>query len=148
MSIRDASILAPVSGTITQATVREAGTVMAAGEVLMRIVEQDQAPIIEASIAVADIDEIAPDQAVRIDLSPLDPIAGQTINARITQISADRETDNQGTNRFTIRVEPEQEIALPTGAPVRVLIPTAEQTLIARLLSPLTRRIEDGLSAR
>lgn len=140
------TLKAPISGIIVNAIVRAPGTVIAAGETLMAIVATDTAPLIQATIQGRDIEKITQGQAVQIDLSPLDAMTTNTIEGTITRIAADANRDQAGQLGYPIEITlSPNSTSLPTGAPVRVLLPTAEESLMGRLLSPLQRRIGAAL---
>ena len=144
------TITAPASGIVTNMVVRKAGTVIGPNETLMNIVTDGEAAMVEAFVPSNDIDEIAVGQKAEIDLSPLDPIAASSIPGTITRISADTAGETQENRFYRIEVElpAPHQLELRSGAPVRVLLPTAQETLLSRLLSPLHHRLNQAWRER
>ena len=146
-SMTRAVIKAPIAGTVTDMKVHTAGGVIKAGETLMAIIPNDEKLFIEAQIDPNDIDVVRPGLEAHVRLTPYSARFAPPIPGKVTQVSADRFTD-QRTNatyyqaRIELTKKPSEidaSMKLYPGMPAEVIIVTGERTMLAYLFSPLTR---------
>jgi len=138
-------ITAPVSGQVMNSRFKSPGGVVQRGEALMDIVPNEERLLIDARVAVTDIDIVRPGLAAMVHLSALASYRLPRINGTVDSVSADRVTDpNTGQSYYLARVEVSPESLkligsneLTSGMPAEVLIVTSERTMLEYLLEPV-----------
>jgi HlyD family secretion protein len=147
--LRHVDIRAPQTGWVHQLSVHTVGGVISAGETIMLIVPMDDALSVEAKIAPNDIDQLRPDQPVRLRFSAFDQRTTPQLNGSIKWISPDLTEDPRTKmSSYTIRVRvPDEEIArlrglkIIPGMPVEAFVETESRTVMSYLVKPLTDQI-------
>jgi HlyD family secretion protein len=147
--LRHVDIRAPQTGWVHQLSVHTVGGVISAGETIMLIVPMDDALSVEAKIAPNDIDQLRPDQPVRLRFSAFDQRTTPQLNGSIKWISPDLTEDPRTKmSSYTIRVRvPGEEIArlrglkIIPGMPVEAFVETESRTVLSYLVKPLTDQI-------
>ena len=137
-------ILAPVTGNVLNMTLHTVGGVVAQGRSILDIVPYQDRLIVEAQIAINDIDSVAVGSTADIRFSVFNEVKSTVIEGRIEYISADRLVpENGGFPYYLARLEVTDKgmIALEghtliPGMPAEVLINTGTRTLLQYLLQP------------
>lgn len=138
-------VTAPVSGYVVNLQFKSPGGVVVRGEPIMEIVPAEEKLLIDARVAVVDIDVVHPGQQAAIHLTSLDAYRLPRIEGIVRTISADRIVDERsGQAYYLARVEvPTEQMdkigggaELVPGMPAEVLIVTGERTMIQYLLEP------------
>ena len=137
-------ILAPVTGNVLNMTLHTVGGVVAQGRPILDIVPYQDRLIVEAQIAIHDIDSVAVGSTADIRFSVFNEVKSTVIEGRIEYISADRlVSENGGFPYYLARLEVTDKgmIALEghtliPGMPAEVLINTGTRTLLQYLLQP------------
>ncbi|MBT3505649.1 MAG: HlyD family type I secretion periplasmic adaptor subunit [Piscirickettsiaceae bacterium] len=137
-------ILAPVTGNVLNMTLHTVGGVVAQGRSILDIVPYQDRLIVEAQIAINDIDSVAVGSTADIRFSVFNEVKSTVIEGRIEYISADRlVSENGGFPYYLARIEVTDKgmIALEghtliPGMPAEVLINTGTRTLLQYLLQP------------
>lgn len=138
-------IPAPIGGTIVGLRVRTSGGVISPGEPILDIVPLNEALLIEAQIAVTDIDTVALGQPARIHLSAYPQRNLQPLDGEVVALSADSMADEQTripyyAARISVATEALEslppDVELRPGMPAEVFITTDARTVIDYLLSP------------
>ena len=137
-------ILAPVTGNVLNMTLHTVGGVVAQGRSILDIVPYQDRLIVEAQIAINDIDSVAVGSTADIRFSVFNEVKSTVIEGRIEYISADRlVAENGGFPYYLARLEVTDKgmIALEghtliPGMPAEVLINTGTRTLLQYLLQP------------
>ena len=137
-------ILAPVTGNVLNMTLHTVGGVVAQGRPILDIVPYQDRLIVEAQIAINDIDSVAVGSTADIRFSVFNEVKSTVIEGRIEYISADRlVSENGGFPYYLARLEVTDKgmIALEghtliPGMPAEVLINTGTRTLLQYLLQP------------
>ena len=137
-------VTAPVSGFVVNSRFKSPGGVIVKGEPIMEIVPADEKLLIDARVAVVDIDVVHVGQAATVRLTSLAAYRLPRINGIVRTISADRIVDqNTGQAYYLARVEvPNDEMdklghaELVPGMPAEVLIVTGERTMLEYLVEP------------
>ena len=137
-------ILAPVTGNVLNMTLHTVGGVVAQGRSILDIVPYQDRLIVEAQIAINDIDSVAVGSTADIRFSVFNEVKSTVIEGRIEYISADRlVSENGGFPYYLARLEVTDKgmIALEghtliPGMPAEVLINTGTRTLLQYLLQP------------
>lgn len=139
-------IVAPQSGLIANLVFHTRGGVIPPGSAVMEIVPKDDKLIVEARVALTDIDVVHADLPARVRLSAFKARRVPVLDGKVITVSADRITDkNTGASYYLARVEIDQDeidnhlsekIELYPGMPAEVLIVTGTRTLLDYLFSP------------
>lgn len=137
-------IRAPVSGLVLGLQVTSPRSVIRAAEPLLFIVPQDRPLIVTAQLSPMDIDEVHPDQPVRLRLASLPGRTTPELMASIATISADALTDDTGKisyYRAEIRLPQAAldslgDLRLVPGMPVEAFIQTGDRSPLSYLMQP------------
>ena len=145
-----AIVRAPAGGKIVGLKVFTVGGVVGPGDVLMEIVPQDRALVIQANVAPNDADDLKVGQETQIRFTSLHERDLPILKGRLTELSADSfldETSGQRFFRAEISVPPAEmerirkvrgpRTGLQAGLPVEVLVPLRKRTALDYLLEPL-----------
>ncbi len=108
--------------------------------------------VIEAELAAQDIDLVKAGNGARVRLTSYNQRHLNPLEARVTQVSADRFQDKQGADVYRLLLEVDAqalarqpEIKLYPGMPVQALILGKERTLMNYLLTPVLAGVERSL---
>jgi len=137
-------IVAPVSGDILNMTLHTIGGVVGPGKPILDIVPRQDRLIVEAEIAIYDIDSIKLGSSADIRFSVFNKVKTTVIEGRVEYISADRlVSQNSGYPYYLAHIEVTdqgvdalQGHTLIPGMPAEVLINTGTRTLLQYLLQP------------
>jgi epimerase transport system membrane fusion protein len=137
-------ILAPVTGNVLNMTLYTVGGVVVQGRPILDIVPYQDKLIVEAQIAINDIDSIAVGSNADIRFSVFNEVKATVIEGRVEYISADRLVSENGSYPYylaRLEVTDQGMIALQghtliPGMPAEVLINTGTRTLLQYLLQP------------
>jgi HlyD family secretion protein len=145
-----ATVRAPESGKVVGLKVFTVGGVVGPGDVLMEIVPQDRALVIQAMVAPNDADDLKLGQETQIRFTSLHERNLPILKGKLTKLSADSFVDEQSGQRFfrsEISVPPAElerirkvrgaRTGLQAGLPVEVLIPLRKRTALDYLMEPL-----------
>jgi epimerase transport system membrane fusion protein len=146
-------IRAPYSGYVVGLTVFSVGGVIGRGEKLMDIVPDSQSLAVDASVPVDDIEDLRAGMRAEVRLTAYPARTTPVMHGTITQISADRLTDNKtGASFYSVLVkidaaelEKNRNIVLVPGMTTVVMVPTHERTALTYLLKPLTEAVNRGM---
>lgn len=139
-------VVAPVKGYVQNLQVRNAGTVIPAGGVLMEVVPVDDELRVETKIATRDVGHVAPGQMVKVKVSSYDFVRYGAVEGRLEYVSATTYVDEQNGQpyykgmvslpRTYLGENPSENRILP-GMTVQADIVTGEKTLLQYLLKPI-----------
>lgn len=145
-----AIVRAPAGGKIVGLKVFTVGGVVGPGDVLMEIVPQDRALVIQANVAPNDADDLKVGQETQIRFTSLHERDLPILKGRLTELSADSFLDEKSGQRFfraEVSVPPAEmerirkvrgaKTGLQAGLPVEVLVPLHKRTALDYLLEPL-----------
>lgn len=143
-------ITAPSSGVITDLKFYTIGGVIGPGEKIVDIVPQDDKLVIEAHVALNDIDVVRPGQEARIRLRVYKTRKVPQVHGTVQQVSPDRfvnERTGQAFYKARILVDPKaleklKDIELYPGMPTDVLIVTGSRTFLQYLIAPITDTLQ------
>jgi HlyD family type I secretion membrane fusion protein len=154
---RDASerqrIAAPIGGVVVGQRVFTPGAVVAPREVLMEIVPEDQALIVEARIRPEDINHVRVGSAAEVRLTAYQQRTTPLVAGSVNYVSADRMTDSQtGTPYYVVNVDVQPgaleqagNLKMQAGMPAEVYIRTDSRTAFDYLLAPVTAYLRRGM---
>ncbi|MDX2096083.1 MAG: HlyD family type I secretion periplasmic adaptor subunit [Alphaproteobacteria bacterium] len=143
---RRVEITAPLAGTITGLSIHTIGGVVRPGETLMYLVPSDDRLIVEARVAIEDVDVVQAGLIAQVRLTAFKSRYLRPIKGKVLTIAADRFDDkNTGESYYIARIEiPQQEIAalgrgitLTSGMPADVLIVTGNRTMLSYIMQPI-----------
>jgi HlyD family secretion protein len=156
--VANATIRAPVSGSVVGLSVFSAGSVIGPGQRLMEIVPDAAPLVVEARLSPNDIADVSLGQEAQIRLFALHDRTLPILMGKVTQVSADAFNDERtGARYFTVEVTVpvNQVIALRKaegktsgirpGLPVQVMISLRKRTALEYLLEPLTQSMWTSL---
>jgi HlyD family type I secretion membrane fusion protein len=116
------------------------------GEPLMDLVPRDQPLVIEARVSPKDIDVVYPGLKADIHLSALNARHLARVQGEVTQVSADRLTDQKtGEPYYTAQIQVDlaeiqkktPEVKLSPGMPAEAMIITGQRTTLDYLIEPI-----------
>lgn len=143
--LRRTTIKAPTAGIVVSSTYNSRGSVIAPGEKIMEILPTGSGLVVDARLRPQDIDMVRVGQSAKLRLSALNMRLTPEILATVTQVSADRLTDEvthepyfraklKITDDLPRAVKPEQ---LYPGMPIEVFINTGDRTFLEYLARPI-----------
>jgi HlyD family type I secretion membrane fusion protein len=141
--------VAPVAGEVVNLRVHTLGGVVGPREPLLDIVPEEKALVIEARVAVEDIDEVQRGTLADVRLSAFSQRSTPLVQGEISYVSADRLVDEATSlPYFTVQVTVgERALAeagnlhLYPGMPAEVFIRTRERSALDYLLEPITNSL-------
>ncbi len=151
--LRRSTVRAPASGRVVGLKVFTVGGVVAPGDVLMEIVPQDRALVVEAKASPTHADDLRIGMETQVRFSGLQERNLPILNGEISKVSADvLEDERTGQRYFKIQVVvPPKELAvirefrpdgaLRAGLPAEVMVPLRKRTALAYLVEPLTQTL-------
>ena len=143
-------VKAPVGGLIVGLNVHTEGGVVVPGQLLMEIVPDNDALIVEGQVLPTDVDDLRVGQSARVKLSGFQQRTTPELTGMLQYVSADSMLDERsGMTYFIIRVSiaAEELAKLPSeglipGMPAEVFVQTGERTALEYLLQPLSDTID------
>ena len=149
-------ILAQQSGRVQNVTVTTVGAIIRPGVSLLEITPANDRLLVEARVAVEDIDAVSIGQSAEVRVSALNLRMTPAVFGDVRSVSGDRLVDERTqAGYFLIEINISQaeleklgEQSISAGMPAEVILPTGEQTLINYLISPLTDAMRRGFLER
>jgi HlyD family type I secretion membrane fusion protein len=142
--LRRTEVVAPVSGIVVNLQVHTTGGVIGPGDPLLDLVPGEDTLIIEARLALTDIDVVRVGLPARVRFTSYNQRSTPSFEGVVSHVSADRIEDRRAEEAFyRVRVElaaGQEELGaleLHPGMPVEVMIRTGERTLLAYLAEPI-----------
>ncbi|GAB4351491.1 MAG: HlyD family type I secretion periplasmic adaptor subunit [Gammaproteobacteria bacterium] len=152
--VKQSEIRSPVRGTVKQLLVNTIGGVVQPGQEVVEIVPADDALVLEARIAPRDIAFLRPGQRARVKFTAYDFAVYGGLDARLVQIGADTETDEQGNAYYRVKLRTdrnhigEERLPIIPGMVAEVDILTGKKSILTYLLKPVLRAKETALRER
>jgi HlyD family secretion protein len=146
-------IRAPVAGRVVGLKVFTKGGVIAPGDLLMEIVPDHRALVIDGRVSPLFADDLHPGMAATIRFVSLQGRNVPVLDGTVTKLSADGLEDERTGARYfrvEVRVEPAELAKLRTsvagsglraGLPVSILIPLRKRSALTYLLEPLSNAL-------
>ena len=146
-------VRAPHAGTVVGTSIHTEGGVIGAGEPLLDIVPEGDDLVIESRVRTEDIDKVSVGQVAVVRLSAFDLRTTPELEGTVTQVSADRVTDDAtGASYYVVRSRiPEDELAklgeldLVPGMPAETFVQTGERTVLSYLIKPMSDAVSRSL---
>tara|TARA_R110000868_G_scaffold84822_3_gene238879 strand:+ start:2420 stop:3835 length:1416 start_codon:yes stop_codon:yes gene_type:complete len=144
-TLRRTNVVAPVSGTVVDSKVATVGGVISQGEVLMHIVPNDDALVIDAKINPLDVDSVHPGLQAKVQLLAFKQRNTPMLIGKVERISADViQNEQTGEAYYLARIViPVKQLArlqnklLHPGMPVQVMIIIDNRTPFSYFVSPI-----------
>lgn len=147
-----ATVRAPASGKVVALKVFTVGGVVGPGDVLMEIVPQDRALVIQANVSPNDADDLRVGQQTQIRFPSLHERDLPILMGRLTELSADSFVDEKSGQRYfraEISVPPSElerirkvrgaRSGLQAGLQAEVLVPLYKRTALDYMIEPLSQ---------
>lgn len=149
-------IRAPYAGRVVALTIFGQGAVVGKGEKILDIVPDKTSLIVEAQIAIDDINDVKPGQAAEVHFNAFKQRLLPRIRGSVVTVSADRLLDqrtNQAYFNALVAIDAGDLTSVPDmtlypGMSVTVMIQTVERTALDYLLSPLTQSFSKAFRER
>ncbi|MFZ1712085.1 MAG: HlyD family type I secretion periplasmic adaptor subunit [Nitrosomonas sp.] len=150
----NALVRAPVDGFVAGISVFTQGGVVAPGARMMDIIPSEDVLVVEGQIPVHLIDRVHAGLEVDLIFSAFNQNKTPHILGEVTQVSADRFTDEQtGIPYYMMKAQVKSESMallakhqIRAGMPVEIFVKTGERSLMNYLLKPILDRIHTSLS--
>jgi len=147
------TIRSPVKGIIQRLYANTIGGVIAPGGEIMDIVPREDALLIEVRIKPADIAYINVGQEARLKFTAYDFAIHGSLKGKVSFVSADTVTDEEGVSYYVARVRPERPylgikskpMLIKVGMASETDIITDKKTILEYLLKPIHRGLERAL---
>lgn len=154
--VRRTEVRSPVRGIVQTIHISTIGGVIKPGENILSIIPVDDQLIIEAKISPSDIAFIYPSQQATVRFSAYDYSVYGTLDAAVTDISADTMEGKQGEVYYRVKLKTSQpalshdgkEYPILPGMMAQVDIHIGQKTVLEYLLKPLTRIQQKALRER
>ena len=149
-------LIAPQDGKIFQRAVHTVGGVIQAGEVLMLVVPDSDALIIEAKVQPTDVDQIHLGQPAVVRFSAFNRRTTPELNGEVIEIGADvTQDDKRNESYYSVRIRiPDSELARMdglqpmAGMPVEAFIETSPRTVMSYLMRPMREQFDRTFRGR
>ena len=149
-------LTAPVDGTVQQLAVHTAGGVVTPAQVLMIVVPKDAEVTAEVVLENKDVGFVSAGQQAEVKLETFPYTRYGTVQATVTQLSADAVNDEKRGAIFPATLKLAQthlnvegkRIALAPGMNLSAEIKTGKRRVIDYLLSPVQRAGDESLKER
>ncbi|MFK7791458.1 MAG: HlyD family type I secretion periplasmic adaptor subunit [Devosiaceae bacterium] len=143
-------VTAPVAGIVNRIYVNTIGGVVRPAEPLIELVPADEAVVVEARLSPSDRAEIWPGLPAVIKITAYEFSVYGGLNGRITEVSPDALTDENGEPYFRVRLVAEAggfgpDLPIVPGMTADVDIITGERTVLDTLLSPVQNVANNAL---
>jgi HlyD family type I secretion membrane fusion protein len=151
--LKRAMVRAPATGRVVGLKVHTVGGVVAPGEMLMEIVPQDRALVVDAKASPSDADDLKVGMPTQVRFSSLQERNLPVLHGRVNKVSADSfEDERTGQRHFKIEVvvppaelnkikQVRGDIGIKAGLPADVFVPMRKRTALGYLLDPLTQML-------
>lgn len=141
-------VRAPVAGAVIGLKVNTIGAVISPGSVLMEIVPDEGALMVEAQTPPTSINNVHPGLACDLRFSAFNQNTTPVVPGLVKLVSADKVTGPNGSEFYLTQVEVTSEgkkllgeNKIQPGMPVEVLVKTGERSFMNYIIKPLRDRI-------
>ncbi|MBZ8141345.1 secretion protein HlyD [Rubrivivax gelatinosus] len=141
--VRRTVVTAPVAGTVNKLLANTVGGVVKPGETLLELTPSDEALVIETRASPAERGTLRVDLPAKVRVAAYDYTVYGSLQARITEISADSLADERGERYFRVMATVDPDSArrfqwpLSPGMTVSADVVTGQRTVLQYLLSPI-----------
>ncbi|MBW8846113.1 MAG: HlyD family type I secretion periplasmic adaptor subunit [Burkholderiales bacterium] len=152
--VRRTVLTAPVAGIVNKLASNTVGGVVKPGETLLELTPQDDALVIETRASPAERGTLRVGLPTRVKVAAFDYTTYGTLEARVSEISADSLVDERGERYFRVvaTVDPASAKrfgqSLGPGMSVSADVVTGRRTVLQYLLSPIRGLADTALRDR
>lgn len=148
-----AQVRAPISGIIHQLSIYTVGGIVGPQDQLMLIVPDAERLVIEAKIRPEDIDQVYPEQKVRVKFTAFNQKTTPELEGVLNRISPDIVTDKVTNStyyvgRVDLKDERASEFKIVAGMSAETFINTQDRTILSYFLKPITDQMFKSLRER
>jgi adhesin transport system membrane fusion protein len=148
------TLRSPVKGVVKRLHANSIGGVVSPGAPVIEIVPLGDSLLVEVQIKPADIATIRVDQMTRLKFSAYDFAIHGSLSGKVSFVSADTITDDEGNSYYVVRVQPDQayigkedqNLPIKVGMTSEADIITDKKSILAYLLKPINRGLEKALT--
>jgi len=149
-------IRSPVDGIVKSLYIVTEGGVVAPGMTIMDIVPADDKLVVEAHLPISDIGFVSPGQRAVIQLASSDSRRFGKLEGKVTQVSPDAFTSEDGVMYYTVRIDTDRDYfeqnnhiyRLYPGVLVRAFIHIGQRSVLEYLLDPFLTTLDNSLRER
>jgi HlyD family type I secretion membrane fusion protein len=151
---RRLEVTAPVAGTVQNVKVFTIGGVIRAGEVLLEVVPDHDALIVQAHVSPQDMDRMRPGMRAEVRFSAFKGSILPIVLGRVDSVSRDRLVDDATHQPYFLAQIVVDDIPqnlrddLVAGMPADLVFPTGERTVLNYLIRPLQNRMSGAFRER
>jgi adhesin transport system membrane fusion protein len=154
--VRRTTLRSPVRGIIQQLYANTIGGVVSPGSNILEIVPLEDSLLVELQIKPADIAYVHIGQTARLKFSAYDFAIHGGLQGKVTFVSADTVTNDDGQSFFVVRIKPvksylgheSEPLPIKVGMTAEADIITAKKTILSYLTEPVHRGIDKALRER
>lgn len=154
--VKRTTLRSPVKGIVKRLYSNTIGGVVSPGSNVVEIVPQGDDLLIELKIKPADIASVNVGLNARLKFSAYDFAIHGSLQGKVTFISADTITNEEGESYYLVRVEPKESylgheskpLPIKVGMTAEADIITSKKTIINYLLEPVRRGLDKALKER
>jgi HlyD family type I secretion membrane fusion protein len=154
-AVQRLQVRAPADGRVVGLRLSGPGQVVGPRDVIMQIVPEDEALLLEAAVDVDHILELQVGQKADLRFTAAHARSTPLVSGEVVHLSADALTDREGVPRFQVHIRPDlsrlQQAGLPAlqpGMAAEVFIVTRPRTPLDYLLEPLTDALRQSMRER
>lgn len=159
-AIRDrvvrSTLRSPVHGTVKRMHVNTIGGVIRPGEPVVEVVPLEDALLIEARIQPADIANVSVGLPARVKFSAYDFAIHGSLAGKVSFVSADSITTDEGVSYFLVRLKPEKSFLGYESAPLPIMVGmtcqvdilTDKRSILEYILKPIHRGMKNAMGER
>lgn len=144
----------PVNGTVKRILSNTIGGVVRPGGDIIEVVPSEDSLLVEVQIKPADIANVEVGHVCRVKFTAYDFAIHGSLKGKLSYISADTITDEDGVSYYIARVVPEQTylghenkpLPIKVGMTAQVDVITGKNTILNYILKPIRRAMGNALT--
>lgn len=148
------TLRSPVKGVVKRLHANSIGGVVSPGAPIIEIVPLGDSLLVEVQIKPADIATIRVDQKTRLKFSAYDFAIHGSLAGKVSFVSADTITNEEGQSYYIVRVQPDQayigredqNLPIKVGMTSEADIITDKKSILGYLLKPINRGLAKALT--
>jgi HlyD family secretion protein len=147
-------ITAPVAGTVQDLKIFTIGGVVRPGDVLLQVIPDQDALIIQAHVSPHDMDRMRAGMRAEVRFTSFKSSLLPIISGRVESVSRDRLVDETNRQPYFLAqvvvddIPEELRDQIVAGMPADLVFPTGERTVISYLIRPLQDRMNSAFRER
>jgi HlyD family secretion protein len=145
-------IVAPEAGTVTDIRFVTPGSSITDGQPVLDLLPLDDRLVVESKVLPTDVEQLRIGQRVNVRLSALRQRTTPLLAGRLTYVSADQQTDQQGNAFFLARAEIDAGeitrvpgLVMTAGMPTELFVLGETRSALSYLVSPITNSLRRAL---